>query len=51
MIKRKRLSDCTVKKIIEHFCIDIDATKTSKILGFSRGTINKSYRLFDQISS
>jgi transposase len=46
MIKRKRLSNYTVKKIIKHFCIDIDATKTSKILGFSRGTINKYFHLF-----
>jgi transposase len=46
MIKRKRLSNYTVKKIIKHFCIDIDATKTSKILGFNRGTINKYFHLF-----
>ena len=46
MIKRKRLSNYTVKKIIKHFCNDIIATKTSTLLGFSRTTINNYYHLF-----
>jgi transposase len=46
MIKRKRLSNYTVKKIIKYFCIDIDATKTTQILGFSRTTVNRYFNLF-----
>ena len=41
-----RLSDYKVKKIILCFCEDIDATKTSRLLGINRNTINRYYNIF-----
>lgn len=46
MIKYGKLSDYHVKKIMWLFCIDIDATKASLILGLNRHTINRYYRMF-----
>jgi hypothetical protein len=46
MIKYSKLSNYTIKQIIKHFCIDIDATKTSKLLDLNRHTINKHFLLF-----
>ena len=41
-----KLSDYKVKKIILCFCADIDATKTSRILGINRKTINRYFYIF-----
>lgn len=46
MIKYSKLSNYTIKKIIRHFCIDIDATKTSLLLNLNRHTINRYFRIF-----
>ena len=46
MIKYSKLSDYQIKKIIQHFCIDIDATKTAELLGLNRHTINRYYLIF-----
>jgi transposase-like protein len=46
MIKWCKLSNYQLKKIIRCFCIDIDATKTSELLGFNRHTINRYFLLF-----
>lgn len=43
-----KLSDYKVKKIIQCFCIDIDATKTAKLLELNRNTINRWYSIFRQ---
>ena len=43
-----KLSVYKVKKIIQCFCIDIDATKTSLLLGLNRNTINRWYGIFRQ---
>jgi transposase-like protein len=48
-MERRRLSDYKVKKIISHFCVDVDATKASLLLGMSRGTLNRYYLLFRQL--
>lgn len=48
-MKRKRLSDYTVKKIIRHFALDVNATQTSQLLGMSRLTINRYYTLFREL--
>jgi transposase len=45
-MNRRRLTDYKLKKIIRHFCIDVDATKTALLLGMSRATINKYFGLF-----
>lgn len=49
MIKYSKLSNYQIKKIIQCFCIDIDATKTSELLGFNRHTINKYFLLFRKV--
>jgi len=41
----KGLSDYKIKKIIQCFSLDIDATRSSEILGINRNTINKYYNL------
>jgi transposase-like protein len=46
MIYRQRISNYKLKKIIHHFCIDIDATKTSQLIGFNRNTVNSYFLLF-----
>lgn len=45
-IKYSKISDYKIKKIIRCFCADIDASKTSIVLGFNRKTINHYYKLF-----
>jgi transposase-like protein len=40
------LSDYKVKKIISFFSEDIDATRSSKILGLSRKTVNRYFNMF-----
>ncbi len=40
------LSEYKVKKIILCFCEDIDATKTSRLLGINRKTINRYFHIF-----
>ena len=46
MIRCTKLSRYKIKKIIECFCIDIDATKTSKLLKINRNTINRFFNIF-----
>jgi|SRR6476469_6659879 len=48
MIKWSKLSNYQLKKIIQCFCLDIDATKTSLLLGFNRKTINRYFLIFRQ---
>ena len=48
MIYRQRLSNYNLKKIIHHFCVDIDATKTSQLITFNRNTINNYFLFFRQ---
>ena len=45
------LSKYKVKKIITCFCEDIDATKTSNLLGINRNTINKYFNQFRLVIS
>lgn len=44
-----KLSEYKVKKIIQCFCIDIDATKTAQLLSLNRNTINRWYGIFRQV--
>ena len=46
MLKYSKISKYKLKKVIKCFCIDIDATKTSLLLGFNRKTINRYFNIF-----
>ena len=46
MLKYSKLSTYQIKKIMRHFCVDIDATKTSDLVNINRNTINRFYLLF-----
>lgn len=46
LVRLSKLSDFKVKKIIWSFCVDIDATKTSLIVGVNRNTVNRLFQLF-----
>jgi hypothetical protein len=48
-MERRRLSNYTVKKMIKHFVLDITANRTALLLGMSRCTINRYYRLFREL--
>ena len=41
-----KLSDYQLEKIIKHFCVDIEASKTALLTGFNRNTINHWYGIF-----
>lgn len=43
-----KLSTYQLKKIIRHFCADIEASKTALLTGFNRNTINHWYNIFRQ---
>jgi len=46
MLKSAKISAYKIKKIIKHFCLDINASKTSRLLGINRNTINLRYNNF-----
>ena len=49
MIPYSKLSNSEIKKIIQCFCIDVDATKTSKLLGLNGNTIDRYFKLLREI--
>ena len=49
MIKNSKLSNYRIKKIIQCFCVDIDATRAAWLLNHNRNTINRWYGLFRQV--
>ena len=46
MLIRAKISKYKLKKIIKYFCADILASKTSKLIGINRNTINRYYNIF-----
>lgn len=48
MLRYSKISWYRVKKLVWHFCLDIDATKASQLLGLNRKTVNRFYNLFRQ---
>ncbi len=46
MLTRAKISVYEIKKIIKCFCLDINASKTAKLLGINRNTINHWYMTF-----
>jgi len=49
MIKNSKLSRYKLLKVVDCFCIDIDATKSSQILQINRNTTNRYFKLFRQL--
>lgn len=41
-----KISAHKIGKILRHFCVDVDATKTSDLTGINRNTINRHFLLF-----
>ncbi len=46
LVKYSKISDYKIKKVLRHYCADLDATKTAYLLGLNRNTINRLYKLF-----
>lgn len=46
---RKKISDYWLKKIILHFCVDIEASKAAILIGLNRNTINSYYNHFRRL--
>lgn len=46
MNHQAKISTHKRNKIFRHFCIDVDATKTAKLLCLNRNTINRYFTLF-----
>ena len=49
LIKRSKISSYKLKKIINHFITDINASKTSSLTGINRNTINRFYQIFRKV--
>ena len=45
-MKNSKLSSHIIRKTIECFCVDIDATKTAQLLRLNRKTVNRYYNIF-----
>jgi len=45
-IKSGRLGYYWIKKLVKHFCIDIDASRTALLTGINRNTVNKYFHRF-----
>lgn len=43
---KAKISYYKIKKIIKHFCVDIEASKTAELTGINRNTINRYYNIF-----
>ncbi len=41
-----KISTYEIRKIIECFCVDIDATKTAKVRKLNRKTVNRYFGIF-----
>jgi transposase len=48
-MKGRTISNYNLKKILLHFCIDIEASKTSILTGINRNTINAYYSQFRKL--
>ena len=46
LVKSTKLSDFKIKKLIWCFCVDVEASKVSLIVGINRNTINRFYHIF-----
>jgi transposase-like protein len=46
MFANSKLSNYRIGKIIDHFCVDIDATRTALLLKLNRKTVNRYFMAF-----
>ena len=46
LVNTAKLTDYKLKKIIQHFCLDVTADKTAHLTGMNRNTINRWYLVF-----
>jgi transposase len=46
---KAKISYYKIKKIIKHFCVDIEASKTAGLTGINRNTVNRYYNIFRTI--
>lgn len=46
MLKHAKIPASKIRKIIECFCIDVDASRTGLLLRLNRNTVNRYFRLF-----
>ncbi len=46
LVNTAKLSDYKLKKIIQHFCLDLTADTTAYLTGINRNTINRWYLTF-----
>lgn len=49
MSRTVKLSRHNLKKILKHFCVDVNATQTAILTGFNRNTINRYFNIFRRI--
>ncbi|NIQ09820.1 MAG: IS1595 family transposase [Gammaproteobacteria bacterium] len=49
MIKNSKLSRYKLLKVVDCFCIDIDATKSSQLLQLNRNTTNRYFNVFREL--
>ena len=49
MFKYSKLSRYKLLKVVDCFCIDVDATKSSQLLQINRNTTNRYFNLFRQL--
>lgn len=47
--KYSKISSYRIEKIINHFVVDVEASKTAELLGFNRNSIENHYRLFRRL--
>ena len=46
MLAQAKISAHKIGKILRHFCVDVDATKTAQLTGLNRNTVNRYFLLF-----
>lgn len=46
MLNQAKISTFKIKKIIKHFCLDLNASKTAPLVGLNRNTINHWFNVF-----
>jgi transposase-like protein len=44
-----KISIYKLKKVIKHFCVDIEASKTAELTNINRNTINRFYNIFRKL--
>lgn len=49
MSRINKLNTYQIKKIVKHFCVDINATQTALLTGLNRNTINRYFNIFRQL--